>query len=275
MPGNEARDRFGINQLYPDAPNGRRWLCTWDNGVARELKRSRERDPEDPTGEFVLRGKDCSVAIDGEGVARLRGASPRMYVYDEGEEKTWGNVEITFYAKRVKEYGYKSSQGFVAGARSEHQNADADRCSGMTYYGRMLYDGRINFQKELVHGLEDNGGYTDPLPPAARAAWDTSDGKMPAGSWVGYKFVVRNSADGSRVRLRLYRDRADGADGGHWEKLLDEEDAGNWHVQDVADCGHRSDQILLDPGTAVFIRNDLIEAAEYKKFSVREIEAES
>ena len=140
-----AQDRFGVEMLHPTVPGGREWCCKWDNGRARALA-SVGTDPDDP--EFHLRGTAGALAIDGRGVARLSGVGPRMYVYDRGP--TWGNVEVTFYARRVAEFAFKSSQGFVVGARSEHQDADADPCNARTYYGRLLYDGRANFQKELT-----------------------------------------------------------------------------------------------------------------------------
>jgi hypothetical protein len=43
------------------------------------------------------------------------------------------------------------------------------------------------------------------------------------------------------VQLELYRDLTDGSNGGEWEKVF------------------------------VFIRNDFIDQAQYKKFSIREI----
>ncbi|WP_406694493.1 hypothetical protein V5E97_25805 [Singulisphaera sp. Ch08] len=218
-----TRDTFGITKLYPDATDGRTWFSTWGNGVARSLT-SGQRDPHDPTGLLKLRGSSPRLEIDGQGTGRLSGDSPRMYVYDEPQVEKWGNVEVTFYARRISERGEKSSQGFVAGARSEHQNATTEpSCNGLTYYGRMLYDGRVNFQKELVHHLGANDlGYTAPRPATGCNPWHTEDGRIPRYVWIGYKLVVRNSADGSAVLLSLYRDMTDGFAGGRWPVAQDD-----------------------------------------------------
>lgn len=205
-------DRFGITQLY-EALNedARVWVSNWDNGPRRTLDRENEHDPG-----LVVRGKNPRVDVDGRGTAIMAGCEPRLYVYEP--RKTWQNVEITFYAKRGEECGQKSSQGFTAGARSEHQDATPeDPCPGYAYYGRMLYSGRVNFQKEIAHE-----SYSGSLPSENyRAEWGTPNGQIPTEIWIGYKFVVRNLAANSQVQLELYRDLTNGEIGGNWELLME------------------------------------------------------
>ncbi|HET9357637.1 MAG TPA: hypothetical protein VFN98_06065, partial [Nitrososphaeraceae archaeon] len=47
--------------------------------------------------------------------------------------------------------------GFVAGARSKHYTDQ--ECFADTYYGRMTYDGRISFEKELFHTHGDTAQF--------------------------------------------------------------------------------------------------------------------
>ncbi|MDO8742245.1 MAG: hypothetical protein Q7J45_01725 [bacterium] len=261
----------GIAMLYPTKENSRVWYSKWAKEKAKTLH-SGDSDPVDR--EFVSRG-DGAVYIQGDGTVRLEGDAPRMYVLDPAKNKKWNNVEVTIYAKRVSEYGSTSSQGIVIGARSEHQDATEENpCFGATYYGRLLYDGRAVFQKELIH----EGSYSRNKPSEThKTKWNTVDASMPSNVWIGVKFIVKSNPDGGSVKLELHRDLTDGKNGGAWEKVAEYTDRGDWSqinpgidVQKI--CGYPANKILLEPGTSVFIRNDEIKDAEYKLFSIREIE---
>lgn len=260
-----------IKEIHPTALNGRVWYSDWDNGIGRKIK-SGKRDISND--ELIARGSG-SISINGKGVAQLSGGSPRMYVYDRAENKKWNNVEVTIYGKRVSESDILSSQGFVIGARSEHQDATLDNsCSGRTYYGRLLYDGRAVFQKEVIH----EGAYSINKPEKNyRVFWNTPDETLPKNKWIGVKFIVRTNPDQRSVKLELYRDLTDGYKGGAWEKVAEYTDAGDWSKTDtgadtLAKCGYSASEVLLRPGTSVFIRNDEVTSAEYKLFSIREIQ---
>ncbi|HPA25254.1 MAG TPA: hypothetical protein PLK76_00600 [bacterium] len=260
-----------IKRLYPTKKNGRVWSDTWSNNQERTLT-SGKRDPFDK--EFVVRGNG-TVFINGQGVAYLEGDAPRMYVFDASKIKKWTNVEVTIYSRRISETEAISSQGIVLGARSEHQDATKENpCLGATYYGRLLYDGRAVFQKEVIHG----GLYSVNKPGEKNmAVWNTEDGTLPRNIWIGVKFIVKNNLDGQSVKLELYRDLTDGYRGGTWEKVAEYIDNGNWaqvdsEVDVASICGYSADKILSEAGTSVFVRNDKIESTEYKWFSVREIE---
>jgi hypothetical protein len=281
-------DEFGLAMLYPSVPGGRAWTSRWNNGKERIFKESGNRDPFDE--EFIMRG-DGEIKIDGKGIVRISGPCPRLYVYDEPRKKKWCNVEVTFYFKRLKETAEKLSyRGFAIGVRSNHQDA-AEKMSevdglikcpalGAGYYGKILYDGRVVFQKELVH--HSKAGYSVNKPKEGdRRFWNTPDRSLPPDIWIGMKFIVRN-APGNTVKLELYRDLTDGKDGGQWEKLIEYTDKGGWTnplltkeiIEQSTQKGLKViavDEVLRDPGTSVFIRNDGLVAAECKKFSIREI----
>jgi len=259
-----------IKMLYPTKKNGRVWYAKWSDGNARTLK-SGQSDLSDL--EFVARGNGI-VSIDGKGIAHLQGASPRMYVLDPAKNKKWNNVEATVYAKRLSESGVLSSQGIVIGARSEHQGATKENpCLGRTYYGRLLYDGRAVFQKEVIH----EGAYSVNKPGENnKALWDSTNGTLPRNKWIGVKFIVKTNSDKKSVKLELYRDLTDGKNGGKWDKIAEYTDLGEWSQTDLKAnvkvvCGYPASKVLLDPGTSVFIRNDNVKDVEYKLFSIREI----
>ena len=178
-----------IKMLYPTIENGRTWQDDWQNEFPITLA-SGQKDSSSP--EFVARGNG-TIEIN-NGVAHMKGDSPRMYVYDSSGVKMWNNVEVTVYAKRISESGEVSSQGIVIGARSEHQKATLENpCFGATYYGRLLYDGRAVFQKEVIH----EGAYSINMPSENnKATWNTSDGTMPRNTWIGVKFIVHTNPDG-------------------------------------------------------------------------------
>jgi hypothetical protein len=123
------KDQFEITMLNPTIPGGREWFSSWNNEISRTLS-SGEKDPEDP--EFHMRGKNGKIKIDVQGIAELCGDSPRMYVYNMHKPK-WKNVEITFYGMRIGENSTQKSQGFVSGARSEHQDYSSNPCLARTY----------------------------------------------------------------------------------------------------------------------------------------------
>jgi hypothetical protein len=259
---NSVFDRFGIKELYQTKLGGREWYSSWDNGINRELGYGQN----DAYDNIELRG-DGSLKVNGEGgVAVSSGKAPRIRVVDFDFE----NVEITLYGKRISENEEISYQGFVVGARSKHYTDQ--ECYANTYYGRFTYDGRVSFEKELFHGHGDDAYY----PQLEENFFLWPDG-IPRDEWIGLKFVVRTITDekgvDSAVKMELYRDLTDGKDGGTWEKVLEFTDAGDWPVEAKEGiCNdYPHNKILFTPGF-VFIRNDYIDEAQYKKFSIRGID---
>jgi hypothetical protein len=208
-----------------------------------------------------------------------------MYVYDEARRLTWRNVEVTFYAMRVQETSTLSYQGFVAGTRSNHQDAvevadgsGQTPCKGLGYYGKFLYDGRMVFQKEILHHAAT--GYSTNKPNENTGYWSTSDQSLPKNTWVGFKLLVRNVDQDRHVQLDLYRDTTGGKQGGKWVKVIGYVDRGGWTNPSLTqeeldnacpDEKHTVDEILVNPGHATFIRNDNVADARYRAFSIREI----
>jgi hypothetical protein len=206
-----AMDKWGITKFNPTISGGREWFSKWDNGQARSFTWG--QDPYDP--EFHGRG-DGSYTIDGQGVlkaASTGGGGVRMYVYDQNYQdtgydpnlfKTWNNVEVTVYYMRVSDLGVAHA-GMVAGAKIRHV-PDSDLCGTRGYYGRFRHDGGIDFDKEIRHPTS--------VPQARNPKpWSV----LPSNVWIGYKYIVRDVDNGTHVKLELWRDLTDGANGGSWE----------------------------------------------------------
>ncbi len=215
-PAPSSTDKFGIAKLYETAPGGREWHSKWDNGQTRSWPQQ-QNDPYDP--QFWASGKgDGSFRTGGDGILKISGAVPRMRrLYTDTQPNHygyWHNVEITVYGRRVSDTAIAYG-GIVATARANHM-IDSELCDTRGYYGQFRYDGFVNFEKETAHG----SGYP-------QTAWKTYwPGGMPYNVWIGYKYVVHDTAEGN-VKLELYTDKTDGLNGGKWVKINEFVDKGS------------------------------------------------
>jgi len=265
-------DTFGITKLYPTATGFTDWLSThWHNGNARTV--SNGRDVEDATGWSQKRGDD-DLDIDGDGILEMGGGNqPRLYInpYPDSDEvnaeQLFKNVEATVYYQRIGNDGADNG-GLVIGLRSgpNGHSASGNYCDATTYYARLRHDGYVDFYKELKH----SGG------KAEQGIKLYASGVLPSQQWLGMKFIAYNINNDSQVKLELYIDNTTDGDvssGGKWTLVTEIIDEGNWHVtEDVSSCSYNDNHIITTGGGAVVLRNTGIASAEYKYFSVREID---
>lgn len=176
--------------------------------------------------------------------------------------KKWNNVEVTVYYMRVDDTG-KDIAGMVAAAKINHDDHVDDPCGVRGYYGKFRHDGKTGFEKEIRHSDPASFAKTDPI------AWWS---ELPRHIWIGYKYIVRDVDNGTHVKLELWRDMTDGANGGTWEKVDGYVDAGGWGA-DLTPCESGKDpaQIMTGPNLSVFIRDDDVTDVRYKRWSIREI----
>jgi len=272
---NETKDSFGISKFFATKKGYTDWQSSWNNGISRSVG-SGERDPKDPTGYTHRRGNAEFLRIDGKGIMKMGGSQPRIYInpYDGKDTKNpdqfFKNIEGTVYYKRTGSDGANWG-GLIMGLRSGpsgHSSAsyspDADYCDANTYYARIRHDGKWDFEKELKHSKSTSAGYTKIYPEG-----------LPANKWIGMKFIAYNIENDTQVKLELWIDDSSNGDttnGGEWRLLGTKVDDGNWVDTDVKGCSFTSNKIILEGGGAAFIRNTDIAKAEYKNFSIREID---
>ncbi len=261
------KDLFGIAKKYATAPNGKTWTSKhWANGKARTIT---GRDPDDPTGMSANRSDRAQLYVDGTGKLQFLGsgpkAEPRLHLGDR-PAFLFKNVEITFYYWKTKDADVDWG-GMVVGARSgpEGHSQSSQFCTANTYYARFRNDGSADFEKELKHPGS-----------AARNRTNIWNGAtdLPAGKWVGMKYVVYDVTMSGKpaVKLELYRDMTQGANGGTWEKIAETVDAGGWAPpQPEPPCTNKpSDYVPTEPGVIV-LRNTGSIKNTYKWLSAREI----
>lgn len=256
-------DVFGLTRLMPSASPLVEWNSAhWAKGQKRTLV---SVDPEDPTGWSRKRGNGTLMEIDGAGMLRMGGDQPRIYFQSSAASKVFFlNVEFTGYFRRVGSDG-ATNGGFNVGVRSsENGHGEVDHCLASTYYLGFRYPGTWVFYKELDHPNGATGKSGRLL--AGNAA-------MPAGKWIGMKYLSYNIPGRNAVKLEAYLDTVSGGDpvrGGTWTKVAEIIDEGNWTAP-TGTCTMAGNMVITRGGGVVFIRNTGAAEAQYKMVSVREI----
>lgn len=248
-----APDRFGVERLVPTLPGGREWFARWEK--ARVVS-AYEMDPADA----VFRNEEGELRI-ADGMAKAPAGMTRLVVLtpkDNAGTPSWQNVEMTIYLRRGDAVQTLDYQAFYLSARSGERHNDDAPCEGTSYHATARFDGKCGFKKELWH----TGGYTQLRPDPAPKPWST----VPAGKWIGMKFICRNCDGGQHVKLELYLD-ADAT--GTWQSVAEFTDTGDWRGEKPG-CDRPQNAIITEARPAVYFRTDKM-PVELRAFSVREI----
>ena len=270
-------DKFGVKMLYSTITGGKEWYSKWDNGIPRIFTGV---DPLDPW--FDANHGNATYSIDGNGLFKISGPVPRMYIHDPtlNVANSWHDVEMTVYAMRVTDNN-TAYAGIEAVARTNHGTTGPELrnlCDTRGDGGRLRYDGHSDFEKETSH--------PNWTPVANKLIFS---GGLPKNIWIGMKLVIYDTTDGN-VKLELWYDDSDGLNGGNWKKINEFTDTGaNFGVGGTA-CKTGIDPVLKltnsdnragsesdKPNITVYWRSDNVgtNGLIYKKMSVREISAPS
>jgi hypothetical protein len=297
-------DRFGIRQLHPSV--GKEWFNAWGEGVRRTYTTAGNQmvDPElgFANGEHIA--EIYGSAGPRAGQMRITGRFPRVYVRKSesfdvppgiAAADKWNNVEITFYAYSTGDSGVAWA-GLQAVAKSNHW-PDTWQCTTAGYGARMLFDGRVGFEKELYHDPNTNFG-AGQVSRAWTWAEGSVGGRLPLHRWIGFKYVARNIDAGNdgdwrsdtQVRLELYKEMSVGSatsptpppGGGQWQLVTQYTDTG--HLSSGSPCTPQcspdddhygaASRALTWPNYSVYLRTDglgLSIPQYYTWFSVREV----
>ena len=266
----ESVDKFGITKLNPTIANGREWFSKWDNGIKRDVISGDKYDPEfRPSG---TRTK-MYVTGDADGSLEVRGDWPRFNVIDPAKSKTWRNVEVTYYVKLISQNQGSDDKGIAAEVRDGDFGPYPDGYDlGYSYNHGLRYNGRVFFQKEVADHCLYTSGIKTVRP------WDTSNGAFPTNKWLGFKYIVRNMDGGESVKMELYVDKTNGANGGTWEKLIEYTDDGGWNASPTMDCVSKNlvpkrplDWVINNATYDVRFRSDYANPVMWKDVSIREV----
>jgi len=245
-------DAFGIQEIYPTAPEGRQWFVNMHDPASDGIF-----DP----GTTIARNPDGSWRVSGEDNGKYQ---VRMNVNTPIGSKEWKNVEITAYAKVVASLPPNPDHNALTWYARGGVHSIKAPCDGTSLKGRIHVDGEVDWLKEIWHA----GGYTSPLGKANATGAIT-------GKWIGWKVAIYNMDNDNAARMESY---IDSSANNEWRLVENLTDVGGWYASDSdaefysANCGKPKDYVVTNSGPIATFRSDRI-VWDFKNLSVREIAA--
>ena len=90
---------------------------------------------------------------------------------------------------------------------------------------------------------------------------------------VWHKFIYQRANGNTTVHMEMWVDKSNGANGGTWKKVISTNDNKTvpWSGKAQCNANEGTNYIILEAVRDIFTRNTGITEADYKYFSVREI----
>ena len=249
--GKSNIDQFGVTEIYPTKVGGREWYVNTNDPNADEIFDTGSPIKIQPDGSWQI-GTDTNSKLQNQ---------IRMSVGTPNGMEEWKNVEITGYAKVLKDMG--SGDSLVWYARGGKHSNDSP-CEGTSLKSGIDVDGIASWKKEIWH----TGGYTD----------ESGKQKVTSsiiGKWIGWKAVIYNINHDEWVKMESY---IDDKHNNHWSEVTEVIDNGNWFANspdiifNSARCNKPKNYIINESGPEVTFRSDNL-VWNFKNLSVREIRA--
>jgi hypothetical protein len=243
-------DKFGIEEIYPEANNGPVWYINSEDPQSDDNFYFRSSEDIDLEEEEEEGSQEEEFRMDAETGTERHGV--RIHV--DSPKGIWKNVEMSGYFKLLD-----GQDEFTMIARHGPSYHEDGGCDAYGYYGMLSAEGDAFFKKKTYH---HGGGYTGRTAVEENVVSELQD------RWIGIKFMVYD-VDNGDVKLELWID--DGDETNNWRKVTEYIDDGEWETEE-SHCD-RSDDYIIDSGTRATFRIDDSEF-EFKKLSVKEIETE-
>jgi hypothetical protein len=288
-------------QLYPTATDGREWYLP-DN---TDLNNNDELISDEGSISIAQAGTPTVYHTDGFG----SDAEIRLNVRSPSGKAWWRNIEMTAYYRNMGAIGTAGPPHTEMVARGGYHTSDTIQISsvnqgvtpptgtavwpwwnafssgdsingaaiGASHHGNLYFPpgvGSPSFWASVEKELSHIDGYCSP-----RATVNTANttNQLPApGQWFGEKFVIRNSVDGTKVKMEVW---LDAAVNGNWVKVTeytDQNGLGNdWTAPslngtDASPYNIAPNQLITWAGPYAEFRADNV-SLDFKQLSVREI----
>lgn len=251
-----ANDKFGVWKKYPDSTSNpfSRFAEAFDSSVADGFTGNKD------TGISAVIDNGLSgrgmITIEGKGGYNSssinlnhKSAGNNGYLSNKSD---WRNTEITFYVNvtspHVDSIDCYVRGGSLAGAK----------CEVTGYVGTLSYSGAVRFSKQQNAGSRYNTSAQLPISNIKER-------------WVGFKYCCYDDGkNNSPVHLEIYLD--DG-ESNNWKQVATYTDAEGWGSNGGACGSDFPDKKLSWTGPLVSIAYFNVTQIQFKKLSVREIDA--
>lgn len=271
-----AFDAFGTRKVHATKSGGNEW-----NLAATPTSDSRFNITHSNSGTFTITNNaDGSYRIANSTVAQkflnvfqpngFNAATTSTNANNHGtcaqqgymqDSSDWRNVEMTGYFRVNAEFAAGTSE-ICLFARGARHITPTPNCEGSSMKGFLSPQGATRFSKEQYHSHYNDTTYTNQINASILSRW------------IGFKYIVynQNVAGTNVVKQEIY---IDNDETNTWIQVDQRTDAGGWGAGGLQCNGFTADQLIIWGGPIATFRLDNVSNIDFKKLSVREIDADA